>query len=316
MAGKKNQVTLTFAGDTQKLESAFDQVGSSARNLGTEVGQAGQGFDRAGEAADNLDTKAMGFRDTLTGVQDTMKGTSQIAEGDLFNGFLTLGMGVGDLGSGMFNFLIPALKAARLSMLTTGIAALKTAGQFALSWAIALGPIALLVAAVAGLGFVVIKNWDTIWSTTKRIGGMFVGWFKAAPGLIRDAFSGLVNIITWPYRTAFNLISRAWNNTVGQLRWTVPGWVPLIGGNTVGAPKLPTFHQGGIASGAMGGQFLAMLRAGEQVTPSSGPPSASIGMTGGGTALEQLLAEFLHHAVRIGLIQLSVDGQPVAVAGG
>lgn len=124
----KNQVTLTFAGDSSDLEKAFDKVGQSSKQMGSDVDKAsvkvrdsGAGFDKAGEAADNLDTKAMGFRDTMTGVQDTMLGTSQIAKGNLFEGFLTLGMGVGDLGSGLFNFLIPAVKSASLSMVGNAV---------------------------------------------------------------------------------------------------------------------------------------------------------------------------------------------------
>src|SRR5690606_9840781 len=61
---------------------------------------------------DALDTRAMGFRDTMTGVQDTMKGVGEIAKGNLFEGFFTLGMGIGDLASGFANFLIPAMKNA------------------------------------------------------------------------------------------------------------------------------------------------------------------------------------------------------------
>ncbi|HEY9338829.1 MAG TPA: hypothetical protein VIQ79_30555, partial [Kribbella sp.] len=104
-----NAVTLTFAGETTSVEKSFERVGTGAETMSRKVGESADGFSRAGEAADNVDTKAMGFRDTLTGVQDTAAGTSAIMKGDLFNGFLTLGAGIGDLGSGLYNTLIPAL---------------------------------------------------------------------------------------------------------------------------------------------------------------------------------------------------------------
>src|SRR5215208_3927444 len=119
----------------------------------------GSGLDRVGEKADNLDTKAMGFRDSLPGVADTMKGTSQIAKGDLFSGFLTLGMGLGDLGSGIYNFIIPSLKTMSAGMLGSAKTMVATAAtsvrswvvmatqatinaaRIAIAWVVALGPV-------------------------------------------------------------------------------------------------------------------------------------------------------------------------------
>lgn len=48
-------------------------------------------------------------------------------------------------------------------------------------------------------------------------------------------------------RDAFNAVARAWNNTIGKLSWTVPSWVPKIGGQTIAAPKIPTFARGGFS---------------------------------------------------------------------
>ncbi len=157
-----NQVVLTFGGESKNLENTFDQVGAGAKRMGAQVGEAGKGFDKVGEAADRVDTRAMGFRDTLTGVQDSGKGLSQIMKGDLFTGFLTLGMGVGDLASGMFNFLVPMAKSVALTVAhtsatvahavatTTVAAATKVwAGvQWLLNIALLANPIVLIVAAI------------------------------------------------------------------------------------------------------------------------------------------------------------------------
>lgn len=339
----KNQVTLTFAGDTDKLEKAFDRVGGAAKEMSSDVGgasrsigdvgQAGAGFDSVGERADVAEQRILGVKDSVDGVAVVMQGPGE-------QGITAYIQGWADIASGLVNFLIPAAKvlfttgaqtvanhaAAASQAVARGATVAWTGAQWALNVALSANPIGLVILAIAALGAGLVLAWrrsetfrDVVtgaFQSARRIAGNVVDWFTRVPGLIRTAFSGLFTILTWPYRTAFNFIARAWNNTVGQLRWTVPWWVPGIGGNSVGAPRLPTFHQGGIASGAMGGQFLAMLRAGEQVSPTGGAPTASIAMTGGGTALEQLLAEFIHLAVRTGLIQLNVDGQPVAVAGG
>lgn len=173
----KPQVTLTFAGDADKLERTFDSVGASAKAMSDDVGKAskdvGASFDRVGEAADNTEQRAMGFRDTLTGVQDTSAGLSQIMKGDLFGGVLTLGAGVGDLASGFANFLIPAMKNASIGMLrnaadtakstaantahkvsslaSTGATWAQTTAQRALNAAMKANPIVLVVSLLAAL---------------------------------------------------------------------------------------------------------------------------------------------------------------------
>ncbi len=149
-----NEVTMTFRGDAGNLEKTFDRVGSSAKRMETNTRTAGAGIDRVGEAADNVDTKAMGFRDTLTGVQDTMAGTAMIARGDLFTGLLTLGMGVGDLGSGIYNFLVPSLKSfANWSKVSAG-------AQAAFNAVMNANPVFLVVTAIAALtaGLVLAYN--------------------------------------------------------------------------------------------------------------------------------------------------------------
>jgi len=91
--------------------------------------------------------------------------------------------------------------------------------------------------------------------------------FRKVPGKLKEFFSKVKDFITAPFRTAFNFISDAWNNTVGQLQWTVPDWVPGIGGRTVGAPKLPKFHNGGVVPGPPGAEVPILARAGETVLP-------------------------------------------------
>ena len=79
-------------------------------------------------------------------------------------------------------------------------------------------------------------------------------------------FTNIADAISGPFKTAFNFISDAWNNTVGKLSWSVPGWVPIIGGNKIEAPKLPHFADGGIFNtGIGGGSGLAVLHDNEMI---------------------------------------------------
>jgi hypothetical protein len=60
---------------------------------------------------------------------------------------------------------------------------------------------------------------------------------------------GVADVIFGPFKTAFNAIAKLWNNTVGKLSFTVPGWVPGLGGKGFDVPDIPMLAQGGIVTG-------------------------------------------------------------------
>lgn len=92
------------------------------------------------------------------------------------------------------------------------------------------------------------------------------GFFQTAKDIIGGVFSNIADAISGPFKTAFNFISDAWNNTIGKLSWTVPGWIPVLGGKTIEAPKLPRFADGGIFNTGMGGgSGLAVLHDNEMI---------------------------------------------------
>lgn len=113
------------------------------------------------------------------------------------------------------------------------------------------------------------------------------GFFQTAKDIIGNVFSNIADAISGPFKTAFNFISDAWNNTVGSLSWSVPGWVPIIGGNKIEAPKLPRFETGGIFNTAMGGgSGLAVLHDNEMIlNPQQQKALFGGGNLGGGPAI-------------------------------
>ncbi len=292
-----NVVTLTFAGDPTKAVQAFDQVGDSAHKMSKSTDEASSGFKKAGEAADEVDTKAMGFRDTLTGVQDTLKGTSMLMKGPSFEGFVTLGAGIGDLGSGFYNFLIPALEKTKLATLASA-AASKVAAAGSKAWAAAqrilslsllASPITWIILGIVALVAVIVliatktdwfqRAWRNSWRWITNAAASAWGYIRKIPGWIGGAFSRVAGFILSPFRAAFNGISRAWNNTIGRLSWSVPGWIPVIGGNSISVPNLPTWDTGGVVPGMKGTSVMAMIQAGERVVSTAG--TAAEGDAGG-----------------------------------
>lgn len=78
--------------------------------------------------------------------------------------------------------------------------------------------------------------------------GEIVEFFKSIPGKIGGFFSHLANVITAPFRIAFNSIASLWNNTVGALSFSVPDWVPGLGGKGWDVPDIPMLANGGIVT--------------------------------------------------------------------
>lgn len=299
-----NKVVLTFAGDSTSLERSFGRVGKAAKGMGDETRDS---FNRVGESADTLDTRAMGFRDTITGVQDTFRGLTDDSL-TLQERMLMLGMGIGDLASGVANFGIQFAKTAAQTVagwIAMGFQATINAVKMAAAWLISLGPIALVVLAIGavigilvalGVGFDDIKRWAGIaWAFVKDkaavawnfikdkttevknwIGARvtdIVGFFTGLPGRMARAAGNMFGWIGDQFKAGINALIRIWNNFKFP-SWTVPSvsipGLGKVGGGTVGGwrlPQIPEFHQGGVMPGAPGTEGLALLQAGERVTP-------------------------------------------------
>ena len=163
-----------------------------------------------------------------------------------------------------------------LVMALVGVIALVTAAQWAWNAAQLASPTTWIILAIGAIiaGIILlVTQWDTVkkaggaaWDWIKDRASAMWDWIKQIPGWLGSAFSKVGDAISRPFRAAFNAISDAWNNTIGRLSWSVPGWSPVIGGNSISAPRLPRFHSGGIVPGAPGTETLAVLQAGERVT--------------------------------------------------
>jgi hypothetical protein len=191
-----------------------------------------------------------------------------------------------------------------------------TIAQLAFNVAMTLNPIGLVVVAVAALIAAVVliatkttwfqDLWKVAWGWIKKTAMDVWEWLQKVPGMLGDAFKRVVEFIYAPFRTAFNLVAKAWNATIGKLSWTVPGWIPGIGGNTISAPKLPVFHQGGVMPGAPGSEGLALLKAGEQVTPAgqSGGSMTLVVTSEGASDMDRLFVAMIQRLVRNGQLKL------------
>lgn len=306
-----NQVTLTFAGDSSKLEKTFDSVGAGSKQLGDTVAHSSKQIDEHGNSMGRMGEKADNSERNLIGVHDVIDGTATIMQGPGKVGLVTYIQGWADLAGGIAPLLL-SLAEVKISVVANTVAsaahavamgAVKVATvvwtgvQWLLNLALNANPIGLVVLAIVALIAiieVIVHNtaffkaiWSDVWNFMKGVGHWFshdflnffsdawakvVGfgkgaleWFKSIPSMIGSSLAKVGEFLFGPFRGAFNMIADAWNNTIGKLSWTIPSWVPLIGGKTISAPRLNHFHTGGVVPGLPGQEVIAVLQAGERV---------------------------------------------------
>ena len=233
-------------------------------------------------------------------------------------------------------------------MIATKVATMAwTAAQWLLNVALTANPIGLIIAAVVALIAIIVLiatkttwfqdlwriTWDAIKTAALEVGRWFMDvlwgqWIKgtwdaiiaAAKGVLkwfvdmslklREIFLKVGDFIMAPFRAAFNFVARAWNNTIGRLRWTVPSWIPGIGGNTIAAPQLPTFHTGGIVPGS--GDVPILARGGEgvftadQMAAMGGGGTQTLVLRTDGTRASQLLMQLFAEGLKGQGLQLVV----------
>lgn len=290
------EVDGDVSGATSSLSSLESKASSAASNTGSSLQKVSDGFD-------TTDTRAMGLADTVGGLTDTFNALTDptLSTGDRL---VALGMGVSDLASGFVNFLIPvigqyggALVATTASMVKNTAAAVAsrvamvagavatgtvTAAQWLWNAAMTANPIGLIIVGIAALIAAIVwlvMNWDKV----KAAGTAAWDFIKRAWNGAGDFFKRIWENLPAAAKMAFNSIARWWNNSIGNIGFTVPTWVPVVGGRSFSVPDIPLLANGGIVTGPT----LAMVGEGrhdEAVIPL--PKGMKDGLLGGGGGSE------------------------------
>lgn len=121
-------------------------------------------------------------------------------------------------------------------------------------WEILTGnPIEGLKTIFGALGKFIINSITGIWNAAKDALGkipVFNSILKAA-------------------ESVFGVIARLWNSTFAKIKFTVPDWVPGLGGKGFAIPSIPGFAEGGIIQPQLGGSIVRVAEAGrpERIEP-------------------------------------------------
>jgi hypothetical protein len=228
------------------------------------------------------------FEEVMGKIAKTTGGAATTAANTAQGQFKRLGVALDETKESIGAALMPAVEAL-LPLLTKfgdwaskhpGIllaigAAIATiaAAIVAVNIAMALNPFSLIAIAVVGLGALLVtayKKFEPFRTVVDTVFGAMKYWIN---NVTIPAFQTLLAVV----KTIFNGIASAWNNTVGKLSFSVPSWVPGIGGKGFDMPDIPMLANGGIVTSPT----LALIgeRGPEAVIPLSGP-NAGAGMGG------------------------------------
>lgn len=138
---------------------------------------------------------------------------------------------------------------------------------------------------IDGIGKVIGGIIDVVRGVFDVVIGVITGDFDKAKAGVEKIFAGFgqavqgfADVLTAPFKTAFKAIKDLWNNTLGGFQFTAPDWVPVIGGQTIGIPKLAEGGTLAVAGTVMVGEEgpeLLTLPRGATVTPLDDADAAS-----------------------------------------
>jgi hypothetical protein len=162
-------------------------------------------------------------------------------------------------------------------MIIAGALAAIAASIVAINIAMALNPIGLIL---IGVGLL-IAGLAIAYTKFEGFRKIVDGVFGAIKWWITNVVIPQFNLMLTVFKTIFNGIASVWNNTIGKFSFTVPSWVPGIGGKGFSMPDIPMLAAGGIVTGPT----LAMI--GEGRGPEAVIPLDRMGEfgMGGGTTV-------------------------------
>lgn len=322
MAG--NTVQITFAGDSRSLERTFSRVGGGAKDMAADMDKAGGEVRRFGDRIDTMNESVDSSEGRFMGAADLLDGLGS-AFGLPVDGAVNMARAFGDMAGGITGFVVPAvqrvlgmlgLQTAATTAQTTATGA-ATAAQGGLNAVLAANPIGVVVIAIGALVGAFVLAWkhsetfrDVVrgaLNTVRGVAESLWDFFRTLPDKLGSIGGRIVDVLTWPYRTAFNAIARLWNDTVGRLSFEIPSWVPGgLGGKGFSMPRLPTFHQGGIVPGNPGQAIPILAMAGETVIPAGRGGTTIVvnfnGIVGDPTAAARQIDTILRQARDRGVI--------------
>jgi hypothetical protein len=286
--------------EAQKLaEQAMDIATATGKPLETVVGALEKAYGGNLTALQKLAPEyrqmiedGASFEDVMYALAQTTGGAAAEAAETTAGKFARLKIGFDETKESIGAALLPAIEAVlpylqkfaswaqdnpQTFMIIAGALAAIAASIVAINIAMALNPIGLIV---IGVGLL-IAGLAIAYTKFEGFRKIVDGVFGAIKWWITNIVIPQFNLMLTVFKTIFNGIASVWNNTIGKFSFTVPSWVPGIGGKGFAMPDIPMLAAGGIVTGPT----LAMI--GEGRGPEAVIPLDRMGEfgMGGGTTV-------------------------------
>jgi len=150
--------------------------------------------------------------------------------------------------AGVIGAIAAAVVIANAAITAWGVATKVFTGiQMVFNAVMAANPVVLLAVAIAALvvGLVIAyKKFDAFRAIVDTVFNAIKTGIKGG----MDAITTYLTFVMGVYKGIFNAIGTLWNNTIGKLSFTVPSWVPGLGGKGFDVPNIPMLANGGIVN--------------------------------------------------------------------
>ena len=225
------------------------------------------------------------FNDIMAEIAKTTGGAATTAANTAEGQFKRLGVAFNETKESIGAALLPAIEAVlpllqtmatwaqnnpQAFMIIAGALGAIAASIMAINVAMALNPIGAIVVGVIALIAGLALAYQRFESVRTVVDLVFKG-IKFYIGTTIEGFKAMLNIV----KAVFNGIASAWNNSVGKIKFTVPSWVPGVGGKGFDMPNIPMLADGGIVTGPT----LALIG---EAGPEAVVPLDRMGSMGGG----------------------------------
>lgn len=274
-------VEFTVIGN-DKASKTFDDIGASAQQSSARISasadESASGLDRVAGAADGTASAASQAAGGIGDIAGALEATGLISEGTAAametGAAAIMGLtGAADIANLVTEKFKIGLIGQKIAMVAGAVATgVVTAAQWAWNAAMTANPIGLIIAGIAALvaGIVwLVLNWDKV----KAAGVSAWNWIKDAWSGAGAFFSRIWEGLPLAAKFAFNKVAGWWNNSIGKIGFTIPDWIPLVGGRSFNVPDIPLLAAGGDVTRAgfavvgEAGAELLELPAGARVTP-------------------------------------------------
>lgn len=226
------------------------------------------------------------FDDIMAEIALTMGGAATTAANTAEGRFKRLGLALSETKESIGAALLPAVEAVlpvlqkfgqwaqdnpNTFLIIAGALGAIALSIMAINVAMALNPIGAIVIGVIALIAGLALAYNKFEGFRKVVDAVFgaVKWW------ISNIVIPQIELMLTVFKTVFNGVAKLWNSTVGKLKFTVPGWVPGIGGKGFDMPDIPMLANGGIVTGPT----LAMIG---EAGPEAVIPLDRMGSMGGG----------------------------------